>query len=203
MNCWLLAPVKPLAEAKSRLAPVLTSQARAALMRDLLNRTLALAAQSRLFTQLLVISRDPAVWELAHESGAAALAEEGNDLNSALHQGRSYAQQRGAAGLLIIPADLPLLTVADLHALCSLASVGDGFVVSPSQDGGTNALHLRLPSSLPFCFGEDSFARHLTVARAGGLAPVTYDSPTLRMDLDWPQDLATLPSVLQRSLQHF
>jgi 2-phospho-L-lactate guanylyltransferase len=203
MNRWLLAPVKPLAEAKSRLAPVLTEQARAALMRDLLNHTLALAVQSRLFVQLLVISRDPTVWEIAHSSGAAALAEKGNDLNSALHQGRAYAQRRGAGSLLIIPADLPLLTITDLQALCSLASVGDGVVVSPSQDGGTNALHLRLPSSLPFRFGEDSFALHLAAARAAGLAPVTYDSPTLRMDLDWPTDLAALPSVLQRSLEHF
>jgi 2-phospho-L-lactate guanylyltransferase len=162
-----------------------------------------LAAQSHLFAQLLVISRDPAVWAIARTYGAVALAEEGSDLNSALHQGRAFAQHSGAGGLLIIPADLPLLTAADLHALCSLANVGDGIVVSPSQDGGTNALHLRLPSNLPFCFGEDSFARHLSAARTGGFAPVTYDSPTLRMDLDWPQDLAVLPSVLQRSLQQF
>jgi 2-phospho-L-lactate guanylyltransferase len=203
MNRWLLAPVKPLAEAKSRLAPVLSARARAALMRNLLNHTLTLAAQSHLFAQLLVISRDPAVWEQARLFGAAVLVEEGNDLNSALHQGREYALRCGAGSLLIIPADLPLLTVADLQALCSVASVGDGIVVSPSQDGGTNALHLRLPSDLPFCFGEGSFARHLSAARTAGLAPVTYDSPTLRMDLDWPQDLAALPSVLQRCLEHF
>jgi 2-phospho-L-lactate/phosphoenolpyruvate guanylyltransferase len=200
MNRWLLAPVKPFAEAKSRLASVLTPAERALVMRSLLDRTLALAAESGLFTCLLVISRDPLVLEAARHCGACVLPEAGEDLNSALVQGRGYAQAAGVQGLVILPADLPWITVADLAAVCSLGERGDGVVVGPSQHGGTNALHLRLPSELPFCFGADSFARHLAAAAAADLTPAIYDSPTLRFDLDTPADLATFLSAAQHAL---
>ena len=87
---------------------------------------------------------------------------------------------------MILPADLPLLTLQDLAALCALGDTGDGLAIGPAQDGGTNALHLRLPAALPFCFGEDSFAHHMAAAHAAGLTPQIYDSVTLRFDLDQP-----------------
>lgn len=186
MNRWLLVPVKPLDEAKSRLAPILTSAERSDLTRRLLQRTLMLAQQSGLFSCLLVVSRDPEVWELAQSSGGCALAEAGDGLNRALLQGAAYAGRHRADSLLILPADLPLLRLQDLAALCALGETGDGTVIGPAQEGGTNALHLRLPPVLPFCFGENSFARHMAAAGAAGLAPQVYDSASLRFDLDQP-----------------
>jgi len=196
MNRWLLAPVKPFAAAKSRLAPVLTPAERGLLMRSLLERTLALAQASNLFARLLVVSRDPLVWEVARRAGADTLPEEGEDLNSALAQGRRFAAAAGVDQLLILPADLPWLSVPDLQAVCELGEQGDGIVIGPAQDGGTNVLHLRLPSDLPFCFGEQSFQCHMDAARAAGLAPAVYTSPTLQFDLDTPADWATLVSAV-------
>jgi 2-phospho-L-lactate guanylyltransferase len=201
MTRWLLAPVKPLAEAKSRLASVLPAEARVAIMRSLLGRMLELAAATRLFDELLVISRDPRVWEMAQQAGAHALPEAGEDLNSALVQGRRHAQGAGVHSLLVLPADLPRVTAQDLHELCRLGEQADGLVIAPSYNGGTNALHLRLPSALPFHFGDDSFARHLAAAAAAGLAAAVYDSPTLRFDLDTPADLLALNSPLQQRAQ--
>ncbi len=201
MNRWLLAPVKPFAEAKSRLASVLTPDERANLMRSLLERTLTLALESKLFAGLLVISRDPLVWEAARRAGACPLPEEGVGLNNALMQGRRYAEDAGIQDLMILPADLPWITKADLQAVCLLGEQGDGIVVGPSQDGGTNVLHLRLPSAFPFCFGENSFARHLEAAALYGVTPLVYDSPTLQFDLDTPVDLATLLSISQQVMQ--
>jgi 2-phospho-L-lactate guanylyltransferase len=165
-------------------------------MRSLLERTLALASAGSLFGGMLVVSRDPAVWEIARRFGAYALPEEGEDLNRALAQGRQYAADAGVRDLLILPADLPWLCAADLQELCRLGEQGNQIVVSPSQDGGTSALYLRLPSELPFCFGANSFVRHLSAARAAGYAPAVYDSPTLRFDLDTPSDLEKLASVV-------
>ena len=50
MSRWLLTPVKPLVEAKSRLSPLLTAEERGDLTRCLLERTLLLAQQSARFT---------------------------------------------------------------------------------------------------------------------------------------------------------
>jgi 2-phospho-L-lactate guanylyltransferase len=203
MTRWLLAPVKPFAEAKSRLASVLTPAERALLMHSLLVRTLALTQESSLFDSLLVISRDPRVWEVAHKAGAYVLPEQGEDLNSALAQGRNFAAVAGVEQLLILPADLPWLSAADLRAVCALGEQRDGIVLGPAQDGGTNMLHLRLPSDLPFCFGENSFACHMEAARAAGLEPFVYVSPTLQFDLDTPADWATLVSGVDHVVQQF
>jgi 2-phospho-L-lactate guanylyltransferase len=200
MNRWLLVPVKPLAESKSRLAPVLKPGERIVLMRQLLLRTLALARDSSLFSCMLVISRDPLVWELGRGAGARVLPELGDELNSALAQGAEYAWACGARSALVLPADLPLLRREDLAALCALGETGDGAVIGCAQDGGTNALHLRLPPALPFCFGEKSCARHQAAARAAGLTPQVYDSATLRFDLDQPEQWLALTSLSQGSL---
>jgi len=55
---WLLRPVKPFAESKSRLSPPLDSAARAALSRDLLRRVLLSAGDANLFAGVVVVSRD-------------------------------------------------------------------------------------------------------------------------------------------------
>jgi 2-phospho-L-lactate/phosphoenolpyruvate guanylyltransferase len=201
MTRWLLAPVKPFSEAKSRLASVLTPAERALLMHSLLERTLAVAQESSLFDSLLVVSRDPRVWEAARRAGAYVLPEQGEDLNSALAQGRHFAAAAGVEQLLILPADLPWLSAADLKGVCALGEQEDGIVLGPAGDGGTNVLHLRLPSDLPFCFGENSFACHMAAARAAGLVPLVYTSPTLRFDLDTPADWATLVSGVHHLVQ--
>jgi 2-phospho-L-lactate guanylyltransferase len=115
MKLWLLVPVKPLEEAKSRLAGVLAPGERTTLMRGLLARTLRLADESHLFVQRLVVSRDAEVWQTARQEGALALAEEGAELNQALAQGCRWAEQGGADAVMILPADLPLLRALDLE----------------------------------------------------------------------------------------
>lgn len=197
MSRWLLAPVKPLAEAKSRLAPVLAADERTALMRRLLQHTLALAHRSDLFSSMLVISRDRSVWQIAESEGALALPEVGDNLNSALEQGAQHACLRGATSLLVLPADLPLLLPADLEALCCLGEQEGSVVIGRAQDGGTNALHLHLPAPIRFCFGVDSFDRHWAAVVTAGLTPLAYDSPTLRFDLDQPEHWLALSSVAE------
>jgi len=49
-------------------------------------------------------------------------------------------------------------------------------------------LLLRPPDLIPFAFGPDSFAAHCAAARAAGVQPVVYRSPTIALDLDTPED---------------
>ena len=65
MKLWLVTPVKPFDESKSRLAAVLSQAERAALSRSLLERTLRLAQDSGRFTGLLVVSRADAALSTA------------------------------------------------------------------------------------------------------------------------------------------
>jgi 2-phospho-L-lactate/phosphoenolpyruvate guanylyltransferase len=83
MKLWLIVPVKPLDEAKSRLAPILSSAERAALMAGVLDHVLACAQAAETLAGIIVISRDQAIRKRAQAFGAIALHEAGHELNSA------------------------------------------------------------------------------------------------------------------------
>jgi 2-phospho-L-lactate guanylyltransferase len=195
MKLWLIVPVKPLDEAKSRLAPVLSPTERAALMEAGLDHVLACARAVEFLAGVVVISRDPVIRTRARAAGATALWETGHTLNEALAQARTFALGQQADALLVLPADLPLLTVQDLHALYRLAERQPGVVLAPSRDGGTGALLLRPANAIPFAFGPDSFRYHCALAERQGLHCQVYESPTLAFDVDTPADWSELQQV--------
>jgi 2-phospho-L-lactate guanylyltransferase len=146
------------------------------------------------FAGIAVISRDPAVLALASNLGALPIPETGDDLNAALAQACFTVTAARAEGVLMLPSDLPLLTVADLDALHDLALAGEGVVIAPSHDGGTNALLLRPPDAIAYSFGENSAARHISLAAGAGLPCHIYNSSTLALDVDHPEDLLLVSS---------
>ena len=169
--------------------------------RWLLLRTIRLAKE--VVDHVVVVSRDRALLADAKAQGAWGLLETTPGLNPALTQGARFAQARGADGLLILPTDLPRLTVYDLETMLALGA-GPGFpqrgpisnpppkptvVIAPCRHGtGTNALLLRPPDLIPFAFGPASFAAHRASARAAGVEPIIYRADNVAFDLDTPED---------------
>lgn len=192
MKLWLIIPVKPLREGKSRLTSVLAPAQRCALTHRILQRELELAQANPLIEGVVVISRDAALLGDVTMRGALPLLEETHGLNAALESARVEVSQRGADALLVLPADLPFVTATDIEQLVHAAHQDAHVVLAPSPDGGTNALLLKLPSHLHFAFGAYSFARHRRLARDLGLRQRIVVSPTLAFDLDWPADWEAL-----------
>ncbi len=185
-----IVPVKPLAEAKTRLAGVLDENERVALARRLLERTLLKMTRARGIARVAVISRDDAVLKLARKFGAFGILESNANLNDALQQARRVCVANGARAVLIIPADLPRLRVRDLEKMIALGEPAPRVVIAPAaRDGGTNALLLNPASDFDFKFGENSFAAHLAEAQSGNWQVQVYDSDTVTFDLDMPEDL--------------
>ncbi len=202
MALWLIVPVKPFHQGKSRLAKALSARDRAQLSRQLLEHVLRVAGQVPELAGVVVISRDPQA--LAQPGDARIhLLREGEvhtqggpgepSLNQALTQAQAFAQAQGADAVLVLPADLPLLTPADVRLLYRRGLEGpDRVVMAPSDDGGTNALLLRPPGAIPFRFGPDSCWRHWQLAQDRGLAVEVVSTPGLTLDLDAPRDLLRL-----------
>jgi 2-phospho-L-lactate/phosphoenolpyruvate guanylyltransferase len=93
---------------------------------------------------------------------------------------------RPAGTLLVVTADLPRLTPADVRAVLD----ADGeVVVAPTLDGGTGALLRRPPGVIETAYGPGSAARHLRLARAAGVRASTVRRPGLSHDLDTWDDL--------------
>ena len=195
MKLWVLVPVQPLGKGKSRLSAVLSVEERAELSRRILVRELGVIQDAQIAERTLVVSRDPLVLAEAEQMGVTALREQRPGLNHALRQARRAAVTGFAQAVLVLPADLPLLTAADLQRMAAQAVAGAPVTIAPSHDGGTNALLLSPPDIIDFAFGVESFARHLELARQAGVAPQIVHSPTLALDIDWPMDLARLKQV--------
>lgn len=210
MTLHLLIPVKHLSDSKTRLAPVLAGQERQALALRLLRGVLAVAqqAQQQLGATAIVVSPDPAVLALAPTYNLTPLLEDpappsGYEsrvtsygeptLNAALEQATIYARSRGASAVLTLPADLPLLTLADVQRLWRASQqlyADRAMVIAPdSQEQGTNALLVRPPGALRYEFGPGSFQRHCLQARDLGLAWHIDRSARLGLDVDLPTDL--------------
>lgn len=184
---YTIIPAKPFDQAKSRLASILSPVERIQLSRQLLQRTIRLAAG---IGQVVVISRGKETRRLAKQAGAWALVESQTGLNRAVRQAVRWAQMRGGRTVLILPGDLPLLQASDLRELRQRAGTKEPtMVIAPChRQDGTNALLLRPPDLIPFAYGPGSFTRHQQTARAIGIEPVIYHSPTLALDLDLPED---------------
>lgn len=189
LSLWLIIPIKPLGEGKSRLATTLTPALRAELSQRWLGHVLQVATQWGHFAGIAVISRDSTLLAWVSTLGIHPVEERGDDLNMAVDQARAEAIRAGANAVLMLPSDLPLLTNADLDTLYQLALRGDGVILAPSQDGGTNALLLRPPHAIPYAFGKGSFARHIELAKEVGISHTVYHSQTLALDIDSPEDL--------------
>lgn len=197
MSLWAIIPVKPLRRGKSRLAGVLTEDQRAELNEMMLSHTLTTLRGSKLIDEILVISRDPAALALARDFKARTVKEDGApELNSALKRATTVAQVYSIQQVLILPADLPLLSVAELESFIDHAGDPPSVVISPDRRAdGTNALLLSPPGIINYSYGNGSFMKHLRQARQLGIIPRVCPLETIMLDLDLPEDLELLRNL--------
>jgi 2-phospho-L-lactate/phosphoenolpyruvate guanylyltransferase len=191
MTLWAIVPVKPLRRGKSRLAGILSEDERTELNRSLLQNTLKTFADIREVEEVLVISRDPQALAIARQYGARTVREDGQpELNTALKRATVVAQVYATRGVLVLPADLPLVTRGDVLALIERAGEPPSVVIAPDRHGtGTNALLISPTGLIEYDFGENSFERHCQQAREAGARLEIVNLPTLGLDLDLPEDL--------------
>lgn len=196
-----IIPVKSLVLAKTRLAHMLTSSERRGLALAMLEDVLASLQASNHIERIYVVGRDPDALRLVQAYAAEWLFDSTRDLNSALRLGAQYAYAQQAKILLLLHADVPLISTGDLERLAHIIQSEGGLVLAPSRDGGTNALACRTPVPIPLCFGRRSLAMHLDAARRRSLHTQLLCSTSLR-DIDRPEDLLWLMEQHAKRITH-
>jgi 2-phospho-L-lactate guanylyltransferase len=195
----VIIPVKGLAQAKLRLSAVLSPAERRRLVLTMLEDVLSVVGEVAAISDIIVVTPDADVAALAIGRGAQVLREEGQGgLNPALVGGLALARLRGAERALVLPADVPLATAAEIAEIVGSASSGarSQMTVVPSRDGaGTNALLLSPPDAMQPEFGEGSFVRHVAQAVALGLEFRVLRLPGIAADIDEPRDLDVLATA--------
>ncbi len=191
MTIWAIIPVKPLRSGKSRLAGTLSADERAELNRALLQHTLKTLSDLREVEHVLVVSRDPQALTLARLYGARTVRENGQPhLNTALKRATVVAQVYATRGVLVLPADLPLISREDILTLIDHAMDPPVVVIAPDRhEKGTNALLISPSGLIEYDFGENSFQRHCQRVKEAGARLEVVNLPSLGLDLDLPEDL--------------
>ncbi len=200
MTFWAIVPVKPLQRGKSRLAEVLTQEERLDLNRRLLAHTMDTLTGIPEIEHVLVISRDPSALALAREYGARTVQEHGApQLNIALTRATIVARTYATRGVLVLPADLPLITPEDIQTLLARAVDPPVVVISPDRHRqGTNALLVCPAGVIEYEFGSGSFQRHCALARQAGAHLEICELPSLALDMDLPEDLELVSETLEK-----
>ncbi len=193
MTVFAIVPVKDLEETKSRLSPFLTPKEREMLTLTMLDHVLATLREVDVVEQFGVVSPSPRALFVAEEAKATALLQESRGLNNALEEGRNWAISEGASSLLVLPADLPYLSVFDVQMLATISRDERVAVISPDEaDEGTNALLMRPGDAMPFAFGPGSYEIHQRTAKKHGLEVEIYKPASVSHDVDTLEDLQAL-----------
>jgi 2-phospho-L-lactate guanylyltransferase len=191
MTIWAIVPVKPLRRGKSRLSGVLSLEARTALNHYLLSKTLETLASVSEIEYSLVVSRDPEALTIAREYRARTVQEQGApQLNIALTRATMVALSHSVQSVLIVPADLPLLTAEDIRAVVKKAVNPPVVVITPDRHHqGTNALLISPPGLIEYEYGSESFTKHCEQARRAGARLEICERGAVALDIDFPEDL--------------
>lgn len=189
-GAWAVVPVKRLEVAKLRMAPALSPAQREELARAMLDDVLGTLARVRGLGGMLVVTADPWAADLARCFGAEIVhdaAEAGTDAAVAQGLRRLAGEERGI--VLVVPADVPFATEAELGAVLCAMQDARAVLVPAAGDGGTNLLAMSRPDLFRTEFGPGSFARHLAAARRKGIEPRALSLRGVARDLDRPSDL--------------
>jgi len=204
MTYWAIVPVKPLRRAKSRLSAVLSRDERATLSQQMLENTLDVLGQVPEIERTLVVSRDTHALAIARQHGARTVTERGTpELNNALIRATLVAKTYGVSGVLVLPADLPLIKIDDIQQLIRKAANPPVMVIVPDRhQSGTNAL-LTCPAGLiEYDFGPESFRRHVVRGKAAGARIEIVEIASVGLDVDLPEDLDALFEEQAHELDH-
>ncbi|MEI5101356.1 2-phospho-L-lactate guanylyltransferase [Streptomyces sp. PmtG] len=188
MHWTLVIPLKPLARAKSRLAPAAGEGLRPALALAFAKDTVAAALAAAAVRDVVVVTDDQRAGRELAALGARVLPDTpARGLNAALAHGTAEVRAvRPRAPVAALNADLPALRPAELAAALDRAAAFPRAFLPDAAGIGTTLLSVAPGTELRPRFGPGSRARH-TDSGAAELAVAGLDS--VRQDVDTGGDL--------------
>jgi 2-phospho-L-lactate/phosphoenolpyruvate guanylyltransferase len=193
----LLIPVKDPANAKTRLADLLSANERQQLVWAMFEDVCAAVTSTRVPDRVIMVSSFAPAIERARSLGWDVLIEESQISESAsVDWASAILEKRGFSTVMRLPADLPLLRAEDIDELLSIELDSPGALLVPSCEGtGTNAIIRRPPTLFPSRFGPGSLALHKQEAALVGVDCVLVNSARIALDIDEPADLESLMGI--------
>jgi 2-phospho-L-lactate guanylyltransferase len=182
-----VVPIRSWTTGKSRLG--LDDGQRASLARAFALDVVEVLKESPDIARVLVVASDDDV--RAAMDGVDVVPDDGRSQDDAVSQGCEHAVAGGSAAVVVVPSDLPCLTVSALAEVVRM-SAGHRHAYCPDSEGdGTTIVVSRDPSTLVTSYGPGSAAAH----RASGLVPLPEAPVVARRDVDTVSHLRDAESL--------
>jgi 2-phospho-L-lactate guanylyltransferase len=183
-----MIPLKSLAHGKQRLAATLSPEDRHHLIRTMLANVITALRETPGISGVNIVTTETSL----PIKGCALIGDKGFGLNCALTDATLLLAGKGVDTLLVVPADLPFVTSADIQALIEAARHSDVVVAPDLARTCTNGLVVSPPAAIKPRFGLRSRLAHVAAAEAAGRSVTCIDREGLALDIDEPADLETL-----------
>lgn len=193
MRGILLIPVKDLSNAKQRLSSALDQAQRSQLAEAMLRDVMTAAWGVRSRVDVALVTGDLRAKKLAAEFDFLLIEDTRNESETAaIEMATAWCEARGYDTTTVIPGDIPLARVEELHQVLD-AAPEEGAVFVPAYDRrGSNCILRRPASIIPLRFGNDSFVSHCESMRQTGKPLIIREMPGIGLDIDNPHELELL-----------
>lgn len=195
---WVAVPIKPHGQAKSRLAGFLPGPVRTALFKAMLYDVLTAVSACSAVERILIVTSVQRGAALASEFNADLLEDDGlGGLNGACQKAAQHLVKQQADTLFLLHGDLPLILPAHVNRILQLHQAKPALTLVPDiADAGTNGLLVSPPGLIRFCYGSNSFRKHLEAAKELGIEANIVRIPEIGLDVDEPSDLKNIADKL-------
>src|SRR5579862_6431298 len=161
----ILVPVKTLAEAKQRLSSILSPEERFALAQAMCEDVLQTLSLWQKRPAVAVVTNDAFARALAARFRFEVITDDDAGETNAIERATAICVRSNVPNTLVVPADIPLIEVAELQRILDSAPAAGTLLVPDAAGRGTNAAW-RAPGDLfPLRFGNDSFLPHRAAAQ--------------------------------------
>ena len=191
MRVFAIIPIKELSASKKQLSAVFSPSERSSLTAAMLEDVLK-ALKSSTITEIIIVGADSMSHQVADKHGASYFSKGRVGLDRAVKKAVEWCIEKKADAVLALPANIPLASSKDIDRIVELGSEESSVVLSPSMNGGMNALFLNPPNVIQTCFGPSCFFKNVETAIKKDVIIRFYSSRELAMDVDSEEDLQRL-----------
>ena len=198
---WAILPLKPIAEANTRLSPVLSPHQRHQLYEMMLIDVLSALSGISSIGGILGITNCSVAKKHLRSFGADILVDQDDSgLNVAIAKGLKELERREVTGAFTIPGDIPVVTSDEITGVINSIQTFGSATIVPSHDGhGTNGLAMSPLTLLSPQFGHSSKHAHIILARKMNLHLQLMPLSGYGFDIDTPADLRWMAGLTSAS----
>ena len=182
----IIIPIKKFEKSKTRLSGFLNPEQRVRLCHLMVNDLIEKISELEGSSMFLVTNEIITIPEKLNEKIVVLFEGRSTGVNDAVKLADSYIARVKFDSSVVIPIDIPLLTLIEINEIISFArNYKENICMVPSNSfDGTNILLRKPHSIIDTSYDDNSFFNHFKKALERGISPKIFYHENLKLDID-------------------